>query len=120
MIYSTKGVILIILLCTPLIHALWTQLSKSFPKVSQKRQFKKTTFPIETAELGVTVGAATFSAFSVVLFWNTLGRALADRSAPYLEDYEDCGELGEEHVDQCWWDCQNWKENNDFKDAMNH
>ena len=23
------------------------------------------------------------------------------------------------HVDQCWWDCQNWQENNDFKDAMN-
>ena len=76
MFYSTKGVILSILVFTPLVHALWTQFCNFLPKVSQKRQFEHTAFPIETAELGVTVGAATFSAFSVLLFWNALHSVL--------------------------------------------
>ena len=98
--YATPGVI--ILLHTPLASSLWSQINNFLPKFAQNRQLNNDSFPLPV-EIGATVGAATFAA---ILFLDVLSKGLADLSPPDLVDYEDCGEVGVTHEDQCWWDWQ--------------
>ena len=102
--------LVILLLCCSVVSSHWTD--SLIPKLPQDRQSNETNSPVETAQIAATVGAAW-------LFWDALSKGVRDLTAPVLEDYEDCGELGVNQKDQCWWDCQDWEDNPNFKDTVN-
>ena len=73
------------------------------PSLSPARQFSPC----------LAVGMAS----TAVKLWEGLLYSLAYSSLPLLEDSPDCGQLGKSHRPQCFWDCQDWQTNPEWRDS---